>query len=87
MVRVVLRHQPLTLLVAVGTLALTVYLYIIVPKGFFPVQDTGVILGISQAPETVSFPAMGKRQQELVEGHPAGSRRSRISPRSSAWMA
>ncbi len=42
-----LRHQPLTLLVAVGTLALTVYLYIIVPKGFFPVQDTGVILGIS----------------------------------------
>ena len=67
MVRVVLRHQPLTLLVAVGTLGLTVYLYVIVPKGFFPVQDTGVILGISQAPETVSFPAMSKRQQELVE--------------------
>ena len=67
MVRVVLRHQPLTLLVAVGTLGLTVYLYIIVPKGFFPVQDTGAILGISQAPETVSFPAMSKRQQELVQ--------------------
>ena len=67
MVRVVLRHQPLTLLVAVGTLALTVYLYIIVPKGFFPVQDTGAILGISQAPETVSFPAMSKLQQRLVE--------------------
>jgi multidrug efflux pump len=66
MVRVVLRHQPTTLLVAVGTLALTVYLYIIVPKGFFPVQDTGVILGISEAPETVSFEAMGKRQQELA---------------------
>jgi len=66
MVRVVLRHQPLTLLVAVGTLALTVYLYIIVPKGFFPVQDTGVILGISQAPETVSFQSMGQRQQELA---------------------
>ena len=63
MVRVVLRHQPLTLLVAAGTLALTVYLYIIVPKGFFPVQDTGAILGISQAPETVSFPAMAKLQQ------------------------
>jgi multidrug efflux pump len=65
MVRVVLRHQPLTLLVAVGTLALTTYLYIIVPKGFFPIQDTGVILGISQAPETISFIAMGKKQQEL----------------------
>jgi multidrug efflux pump len=66
MVRVVLRHQPLTLLVAVGTLALTTYLYIIVPKGFFPVQDTGVILGISQAPETISFMAMGNKQQELA---------------------
>ena len=67
MVRVVLRHQPLTLLVAVGTLGLTVYLYMVVPKGFFPVQDTGSILGISQAPETVSFPAMSRRQQDLVQ--------------------
>jgi multidrug efflux pump len=67
MVRVVLRHQPLTLLVAVGTLALTIYMYINVPKGFFPVQDTGVILGISQAAETISFPAMGMRQQELAK--------------------
>ncbi len=67
MVRVVLRHQPLTLLVAVGTLAFTVYLYMIVPKGFFPVQDTGVILGISQAPETISFTSMGQHQQELVK--------------------
>jgi multidrug efflux pump len=66
MVRVVLRHQPLTLLVAVGTLALTIYLYVIVPKGFFPVQDTGAILGISQAPETVSFSSMASRQQELA---------------------
>src|ERR1700735_5219173 len=48
--KVVLRYQTITLLVAVGTLALTVYLYIIIPKGFFPVQDTGVIQGISQAP-------------------------------------
>ncbi len=47
MVRVVLRHQTLTLLVAAGTLVLTIYLYVIVPKGFFPVQDTGAILGIS----------------------------------------
>ena len=67
MVRVVLRHQPLTLLVAAGTLALTAYLYIIVPKGFFPVQDTGAILAITQAPETVSFPAMSTLQQNLVE--------------------
>jgi multidrug efflux pump len=67
MVQVVLRHQPLTLLVAVGTLALTVYLYIIVPKGFFPVQDTGAILGVSQAPETVSFGAMAELQQRLVK--------------------
>jgi multidrug efflux pump len=67
MVQVVLRHQPLTLLVAVGTLGLTVYLYDVVPKGFFPVQDTGSILGISQAPETVSFPAMSNLQQQLVQ--------------------
>jgi len=67
MVRVVLRHQTLTLLVALGTLVLTIYLYQIVPKGFFPVQDTGVILGISQAPETISFPAMAIRQQALAK--------------------
>jgi multidrug efflux pump len=67
MVRVVLRHQTATLLVAAGTLALTIYLYIVVPKGFFPVQDTGAILGISQAPETVSFSAMSRLQQELVQ--------------------
>jgi multidrug efflux pump len=67
MVRVVLRHQPTTLLVAVGTLVLTIYLYDIVPKGFFPVQDTGSILGISQAPETVSFESMSERQQQLVK--------------------
>src|SRR5580693_1085702 len=67
MVRVVLRHQTLTLMVALGTLVLTVYLYAIVPKGFFPVQDTGVILGISQAPDAISFPAMSRRQQELAK--------------------
>src|SRR4029079_9372862 len=59
-------YQPLTLLVAAGTLGLTIYLYVIVPKGFFPVQDTGAILGISQAPETVSFAAMSRLQQQLV---------------------
>jgi multidrug efflux pump len=67
MVRVVLRHQYITLLVAVGTLCLTVYLFDIVPKGFFPVQDTGVILGISEAPETVSFENMGELQQRLAK--------------------
>jgi len=67
MVKVVLRHQPITLLVAAGTCALTVYLYIVVPKGFFPVQDTGAILAISQAPETVSFTAMSRLQQEMVQ--------------------
>ena len=63
--RVVLRFQTITLLVALGTLVLTVYLYIIIPKGFFPVQDTGVIQAISQAPEAISFSAMSRRQQEL----------------------
>ena len=67
MVRVVLRHQPITLLVAIGTLVLTFYLYNVVPKGFFPVQDTGAILGISQAPETVSFSAMSRLQRQLVQ--------------------
>ncbi|WP_060477284.1 MdtB/MuxB family multidrug efflux RND transporter permease subunit [Pseudomonas monteilii] len=61
----VLRHQPLTLLVAVATLALTVLLYMVVPKGFFPVQDTGVIQGISEAPQSTSFAAMSERQQAL----------------------
>ncbi|HLJ48544.1 MAG TPA: multidrug efflux RND transporter permease subunit [Bryobacteraceae bacterium] len=66
MVRVVLRNQAITLLVAVGTLVLTIYLYKVVPKGFFPVQDTGVILGISEAPQAISFPSMGRRQQDLA---------------------
>ena len=66
MVRVVLRHQFITLMVAVGTLALTVYLFDVIPKGFFPVQDTGVILGISEAPETVSFENMATLQQQLA---------------------
>jgi len=65
--RWVLKHQPLTLLVAIATLALTVLLYMIVPKGFFPVQDTGVIQGISEAPQSVSFAAMGERQQSLAK--------------------
>ena len=65
MLRWVLKHQPLTLLVAIATLALTVFLYLVVPKGFFPVQDTGVIQGISEAPQSISFSAMSQRQQAL----------------------
>jgi multidrug efflux pump len=63
----VLRHRRETLVVAVGTLVLTVVLYFVIPKGFFPVQDTGVILGISEAPQTVSFTAMAERQQALAQ--------------------
>ena len=63
----VLEYQTITLLVAVGTLVLTIILYIVIPKGFFPVQDTGVIQGISQAPETISFQAMAQKQQELAD--------------------
>ncbi len=65
--RVVMRHQPATLAVAMGTLVLTVVLYVLVPKGFFPVQDTGVILGVSEASQTVSFAAMAERQRALAQ--------------------
>jgi multidrug efflux pump len=64
---VVLRYRFITLLVTIGTLAATLLLYVVVPKGFFPVQDTGVILGISEAPQTVSFTSMAERQQKLVD--------------------
>jgi len=63
----VLRFQTVTLLVALGTLGLTIFLYIVAPKGFFPVQDTGVIQGISQAPQTISFEAMALKHQELAK--------------------
>jgi multidrug efflux pump len=62
----VLGHQFATLMVAIATLVLTIVLYWYVPKGFFPVQDTGVIQGVSEAPQTVSFPAMVQRQQALA---------------------
>ncbi len=63
----VLRHQLLTLLVTLGTLGLTIYLAIIIPKGFFPEQDTGSILGVSQAAPDVSFPRMMQLQSQLAE--------------------
>ena len=62
----VLRFQGFTLLVAVATLILTVVLYIVIPKGFFPIQDTGVIQGISQAPASISLAAMEQKQQQLA---------------------
>jgi multidrug efflux pump len=63
----VLRFRTTTLLVTIATLVGTVLLYIYVPKGFFPVQDTGVILGVSQAPQNISFAAMSTRQQQLAD--------------------
>jgi multidrug efflux pump len=63
---VVLDHQPLTLLVFGITLVVTVALYVVAPKGFFPVQDTGVIQGISVAAQSISYDAMAKQQQELA---------------------
>ena len=64
--RWVLRRQTATLFLAVATLVLTVLLYIFIPKGFFPVQDTGIIQGISEASQTISFAAMAEKQQELA---------------------
>jgi len=63
----VLKHQTATLVVAVATLVATLLLYLVIPKGFFPVQDTGVILGVSEASQDVSFPAMAARQQALTK--------------------
>ncbi len=64
--RIVLRYQRTTLMITIATLAATILLYIYVPKGFFPVQDTGVILGISEANETISFSGMAQRQEQLA---------------------
>ncbi len=65
--RIVLDQQPLTLGIAVVTLVLTVVLYVEIPKGFFPVQDTGIIQGITVAPQDISYAEMARRQQQLVE--------------------
>src|SRR5262249_41490554 len=74
--RRVLEHQALTLLVAVGTLVATVLLYIEVPKGFLPAQDTGLILATTDADQSISFDAMSKLQSrvaEIAQQHPAVS--------------
>jgi multidrug efflux pump len=63
----ILRHEISTLVVAAVTLVLAVYLYVVIPKGLFPIQDVGLIQGISQAPESISFRAMSLKQQELAQ--------------------
>ena len=65
--RWVLKFRVITLLIAAATLVLTIWLYVVVPKGFFPVQDTGVIQGISEASQRISFPAMAQKQQQLAQ--------------------
>jgi multidrug efflux pump len=62
-----LRHQYATLAVAVATLVVTILLYLVAPKGFFPVQDTGIIIGVSEAPQTISFSGLAERQQNLTK--------------------
>src|SRR6267142_1956431 len=63
----ILCHEISTLLVAAATLLLAIYLYVVIPKGLFPTQDVGIIQGISQAPESISFHAMSLKQQELAK--------------------
>ncbi len=63
----VLEHRDATLVVALGTLVLTALLYLFIPKGFFPVQDTGLIQGITEAPQSISFPAMAERQRQIAQ--------------------
>ncbi|MBI4740140.1 MAG: MdtB/MuxB family multidrug efflux RND transporter permease subunit [Betaproteobacteria bacterium] len=65
--RVVLRHRRATLLVAAGTVAVTVLLYAFVPKGFFPLQDTGALQGITEGPQSASYAEMARRQRELAD--------------------
>ncbi len=65
--KIVLRHQFTTLLVMLGTIAFTGYLYVVIPKGFFPEQDTGLLQGITEAATDISFPAMVERQQALMD--------------------
>ncbi|RXG86200.1 efflux RND transporter permease subunit [Bradyrhizobium vignae] len=65
--KVVLRHRFVTLMVMIGTIVVTGYLYVIIPKGFFPQQDTGLILGQSEAAQDISFQAMAERQQALLD--------------------
>ena len=84
---VILNHQPETLFVALGTFVLTGYLYVTIPKGFFPVQDTGVIQAVTQASQSISFEKMASEQQCARRSDPARIPMSPRSPRSSASTA
>jgi hydrophobe/amphiphile efflux-1 (HAE1) family protein len=64
--KIVLRHRFITLMTMLGTIALTGYLYVMIPKGFFPEQDTGLIIGLSEAAQDISFQGMAERQQALL---------------------
>ena len=65
--KIVLRHRFTTLMVMLGTIALTGYLYVVIPKGFFPQQDTGLIIGLSEAAQDISYSAMSQRQQAVID--------------------
>src|SRR5262245_7524124 len=65
--RIVLRHRFTTLMVMLGTIAMTGYLYVVIPKGFFPQQDTGLIIGLSEAAQDISYQAMAQRQQAVID--------------------
>jgi hydrophobe/amphiphile efflux-1 (HAE1) family protein len=65
--KIVLRHRFITLMVMIGTVVLTGYLYVVIPKGFFPQQDTGLIIGQSEAAQDISFQAMAERQQAMLD--------------------
>jgi HAE1 family hydrophobic/amphiphilic exporter-1 len=65
--KVALRHRFVTLMVMLGTIVVTGYLYVVIPKGFFPEQDTGMILGLTEAAQDISFPAMAQRQQAVTD--------------------
>jgi len=65
--KVALRHRFVTLMVMLGTVGLTGYLYVVIPKGFFPQQDTGLIVGIAEASQDISFPAMAQRMQAVID--------------------
>src|SRR5437764_33695 len=79
--KVVLRHRFITLMAMLGTIALTGYLYVIIPKGFFPEQDTGLIIGLSEAAQDTSFQAMAERQHALLN---AAMRDPAVGPSRSA---
>ena len=65
--KIVLRYRFVTLMVMLGTIVLTGYLYVVIPKGFFPQQDTGLILGLSEAAQDISYSAMAQRQQAVID--------------------